>query len=196
MNFYTQQHKHYCGIALQAKAMYIGILEQSGTKLGHKNLPTPPDAFLRVIARYREDVGVGGECVFTWYWLADLCPRAGSALVLGHALYMQASQGGKTKNDKIDAHKMAGLLRGGMFPHAYVSPAERRAARALLRRRCHLVRKRAELLAHIQNPHSPYNLPELGNKLAYQANGDGVAEPCPAPSVRKPMEGAVARIEP
>jgi len=25
MNFYTQQHKHYCGIDLHAKAMYVCI---------------------------------------------------------------------------------------------------------------------------------------------------------------------------
>jgi hypothetical protein len=40
MNFYTQQHKPYCGIALHAKAMYVCILDQHGTKLVHKNLPT------------------------------------------------------------------------------------------------------------------------------------------------------------
>ena len=75
MNFYTQQHKHYCGIDLHAKAMYVCILDQNGTKLVHKNLPTTPEAFLRVIAPYREDVVVGVECMFTWYWLADLCRR-------------------------------------------------------------------------------------------------------------------------
>ncbi len=37
MNFYTQQHKHYCGSDLHAKARYVCILEQNGTKLVHKN---------------------------------------------------------------------------------------------------------------------------------------------------------------
>ena len=64
--FYTQQHKHYCGIDLHARAMYICILDQHGTKLVHKNLPTTPEAFLRVIAPYREDMVVGVECMFTW----------------------------------------------------------------------------------------------------------------------------------
>ena len=35
--------------------------------------------------------------------------------VRGHALSMQAIHGGKAKNDKIDAHKIAVLLRGGML---------------------------------------------------------------------------------
>jgi transposase len=47
------------------------------------------------------------ECIFTWYWLADLCQKEGIACVLGHALYMKAIHGGQAKNDKIDAHKIA-----------------------------------------------------------------------------------------
>ena len=66
MNFSTQQHKQYCGIDLHAKAMYVCILDQAGTSLVHKNLPTTPEAFLRVIAPYREDVGVAVEGMFTW----------------------------------------------------------------------------------------------------------------------------------
>lgn len=194
MNFYTQQHKHYCGIDLHAKAMYVCILDQAGTILVHKNLPTTPEAFLRVIAPYREDVVVAVECMFTWYWLADLCVKEGIAFVLGHALYMKAIHGGKAKNDKIDAHKIAVLLRGGMLPQAYVYPAEMRATRDLLRRRCHLGRKRAELLAHIQNTNSQYNLPEIGKKLAYKANREGVEEHFPDPSVRKTIEVDVSLI--
>jgi transposase len=195
MKFYTQQHKHYCGIDLHAKAMYVCILDQHGTKLVHKNLPTTPEALLRLIAPYRDDVVVGVECMFTWYWLADLCAQEGIAFVLGHALYMKAIHGGKAKNDKIDAHKIAVLLRGGMFPQAYVYPAEMRATRDLLRRRCHLVRKRAELLAHIQNTNSQYNLPEIGKKLAYKANREGVEEHFPEPSVRKTIEMDVSLID-
>ena len=185
MNFYTQQHKHYCGIDLHARAMYVCILDQHGTKLVHKNLPTTPDAFLRLIAPYREDLVVAVECIFTWYWLADLCQKEGIAFVLGHALYMKAIHGGKAKNDKIDAHKIAVLLRGGMFPQAYVYPSEMRATRDLLRRHCHLVRKRAELLAHIHNTNSQYNLPEIGKRLANKATREDVADHFPDPSVHK-----------
>jgi hypothetical protein len=38
--------------------------------------------------------------------------------VLGHALSLKAIHGGKAKNDKSDAHKIAVLLRGGMLPQA------------------------------------------------------------------------------
>ena len=79
-----------------------------------------------------------------------------------------------------------------MFPQAYVYPSEMRATRDLLRRRCHLVRKRAELFAPMHNTNSQYNLPEIGKKLVYQAKREGVAEHCPDPSVRKTIEMALS----
>jgi hypothetical protein len=52
----------------------------------HKNLPTTPEAVLRVIAPYKEELVGGVECMFTWEWLSDLCQKEGLAFVLGHAL--------------------------------------------------------------------------------------------------------------
>src|SRR5207244_3484740 len=80
-------------------------------------------------------------------------------------------------------------------PQAYVYPAEMRATRDLLRRRMHLMRKRAELLAHIQNTNSQYNLPEIGKKLAYKGNRDGVAERFLDPAVQKSIEVDLALID-
>jgi len=107
---------------------------------------------------------------------------------------MKAIHGGKAKHDKIDAQKIAVLLRGGMLPQAYVYPADMRATRDLLRRRIHLMRKRAELLGHIQQTNSQYNLPDIGKKIAYKANRDGVAERFAAPAVQKSIEVDLALI--
>jgi transposase len=195
MRFYTKQHPFYCGIDLHARTMYVCILSQDGEVVLHRNMPASPDALLKAIAPYRDDIVVAVECIFTWYWLADLCAQEGLPFVLGHALYMKAIHGGKAKNDKIDSQKIAVLLRGGMLPQAYVYPAEMRATRDLLRRRLHLTRKRAELLAHIQNTNSQYNLAEIGKKLAYKANRDGVAERFLDPAVQKSVEVDRALID-
>jgi transposase len=160
----------------------------------HRNIKARPDTLLQTIAPTRDHIVTAVECVFTWYWLADLCAREGIPFVLGHALSMKAIHGGKAKNDKIDAQKIAVLLRGGMLPQTYVYPAAMRATRDLLRRRTHLMRKRAELLAHIQNTTSQYNLPEIGKKIAYKANRDGVAERFPDPAVQKSLEVDLALI--
>ena len=194
MRFYTKQHPFYCGIDLHARSMYVCLVSHDGEIMLHRNMKAAPEPFLKAIAPYRDGLVVAVECIFTWYWLADLCAAEGITFVLGHALYMKAIHGGKAKNDKIDSQKIAALLRGGMLPQAYVYPAEMRATRDLLRRRTHLMRKRAELLAHVQNTNSQYNLPEIGKKIAYKTNRDGVAERFDDPAVQKTIEVDLALI--
>jgi transposase len=194
MRFYTQQHAHYCGIDLHARTMYMCILNQEGAILLHRNMKADPKSFRDAVAPFRQDLVVAIECIFTWYWLADLCAQEQIRFVLGHALYMKAIHGGKAKNDKIDALKIATLLRGGMMPQAYAYPAEMRSTRDLLRRRMHLMRQRAELLGHVQLTNQQYNMPEIGRKIAYRSNRDGVAERFIDPVVASNVDFDLKRI--
>jgi len=194
MRFYINQHPFYCGIDLHARSMYVCIVSHDGKIVLHRNMKAAPEPFLKAIAPYREGLVVAVACIFTWYWLADLCAAEDIPFVLGHALYMKAIHGGKAKNDKIDSQKIAALLRGGMLPQAYVYPAEMRATRDLLRRRTYLMRKRSELLSHVQNTNSQYNLPEIGKKIAYKANRTGVAERFDDAAVQKTIGVDLALI--
>jgi transposase len=194
MRFYTKQHKFYCGIDLHTKKMYLCILDETGEIRLHRNIKTDRGLFLKAIAPYRDDIVVAVECMFTWYWIADLCVKEKIPFVLGHALYMKAIHGGKAKNDKIDSRKIAVLLRGGMIPQSYVYPAKMRATRDLLRRRNHLMRKRAELFAHIQNTRSQYNLPDHLGRIAKPQNRKGVVERFDDPSVQKMIATDLAVI--
>jgi transposase len=195
MKFYTRQHKHYCGIDLHARQMYVCIMDAAGKVVVSRNLECSPQAFLAVVKPFRDDLVVAVECMFAWYWLADLCAREGIAFVLGHALYMGAIHGGKAKNDKIDAHKITGLVRGGMLAQAYVYPPRMRATRDLLRRRCHLMRKRAELITHIQNTVSQYNLPPLESRIQKRCDREGLLTHFPDPQVRNSIALDLAMIE-
>jgi len=150
--------------------MHLCILDHAGTVVFDKNLPCRPDAFLHAIAPFRDGLVVGVECMFAWYWLADLCQDQQIAFVLGHALYLKFIHGGKAKNDKIDAGKIARLLRGGNFPLAYVYPKAMRATRDLLRRRNYFVHQRAALMTHLQILNSQYNLPPFPKTLSFAAN--------------------------
>jgi transposase len=170
MRFYNTPQAYYCGVDLHARTMYTHILDAQGNTVFERNLPAEPAAFLEAVAPYRPGIVVGCECMFAWYWLADLCEDEQLPFALGHALYMKLIHGGKAKNDKIDAAKIAGLLRGGMFPMAYVYPRAKRGTRDLLRRRTFFVRHRAQLIAHIQNTNSQYNLPPITAKLVYAGN--------------------------
>jgi transposase len=170
MRFYQGQHRFYCGVDLHARTLSLHVLDAEGHSALAKTVPASPKAFLQAVAPFRDGLAVACECMFAWYWLADLCDQEQIPFVLGHALYMKAIHGGKAKTDQIDAHKIAVLLRGGMLPQAYVYPKGMRETRDLLRRRTFLVHKRAEALVHLQNTNSQYNLPPLTKKLSYAAN--------------------------
>ncbi len=197
MRFYNQQHRFYCGIDLHARTMHVCILDQQGEVVCDKKLPCQPKALLTAIAPFRDGLVIGVECMFAWYWLADLCQAEQIDFVLGHALYMKAIHGGKAKNDQIDAGKIARLLRGGTFPLAYVYPKGMRETRDLLRRRTYLVRQRAALMTHLQILNSQYNLAPFAKKLAYAANRAelDIAGRFADPSVQKSAAADLAVID-
>jgi len=194
MRYYTKQHKFYCGIDLHTNKMYLCIINREGDIVLHRNMRTKPDIFLRAIKPFREDLVVAAECMFAWYWLADLCEDEGIPFILGHALYMRAIHGGKSKNDKIDSHKIAALLKGGLIPQAYVYPRKKRATRDLMRRRNHFMRKRAELLAHTQNTASQYNMDPLG-RIAKPLNREGLVERFDSPCVQMSIAANLDMVE-
>jgi transposase len=197
MRFYTQQHRFYCGVDLHARTLSLHILDHNGQSVLAATLTASPSAFLQAIAPFRDGLVVACECMFAWYWLADLCSEQQIPFVLGHALYMKAIHGGKAKTDSIDAKKIAALLKGGLLPQAYVYPKGMRETRDLLRRRTFLVRRRAEALTHLVNTNSQYNLPPLAKKLAYAANRAEVNLPerFADPSVKKNVAVDLALID-
>jgi transposase len=177
--------------------MHVCILAHDGAPVFDRNLPSRPEAFLHAIAPYRDGLVVGAECMFAWYWLADLCTEQDIAFVLGHALYMKAIHGGKAKNDRIDAGKIARLLRGGTFPVAYAYPKGMRETRDLLRRRTYLVHQRAALMTHLQILNSQYNLAPFPKKLSCAANRAemDIAQRFADPSVRQSAAADLALLD-
>ena len=193
---YSQQHRFYCGVDLHARTMFAHVLDDKGKTVFEQDLPAGPDEFLHAIKPFRKNIVVGCECMFAWYWLADLCEDERLPFVLGHALAMKHIHGGKSKSDKIDAAKLASMLRGGLFPMAYVYPRAKRQTRDLLRRRSFFVRQRSQLIAHIVNTNSQFNLPPLPKRLTYAGNRSAeIAERFSDPSTRLMIASDLALID-
>jgi len=195
MRFFQEPYRFYCGIDLHTRTMHVCILEDDGVVRVNRNLPCNPKAFLAVIAPYRESIVVGVESIFCWYWLSDLCQEQGIPFVLGHAFYMGLIHSGKGKNDRIDADKIARLLRSGTFPLAYAYPKGMRETRDLLRRRTFLVRQRTGLLTHLHIVNSQYNLPSIDKQLRWQSNLREMAERFGDPCLRQNIAADVLLIE-
>jgi transposase len=197
MRLYTHSHRFYCGIDLHARSLHLCILDKDGAVVFDRNLPARPQSLLKALAPFRDDLVLGAECMYAWYWVADLCDREKIPFVLGHALYMKLIYGAKAKNDKIDAGKIARLLRGGNFPLAYVYPKGMRETRDLLRRRTYLVRQRSALFTHLQILNGQYNLPPFPKKLSFAANRAElkIADRFTDPSVQKSAAVNLALID-
>ena len=111
MKLHRTTTKFNCGIDLHAQNMYACIMDQTGKKLLHQNIKGNDfEYFLKLAGPYIHDLTLACESTFNWYWLADACTDAGIKFVLGHALYMKAIHGTKTKNDRVDSEKIAHLL--------------------------------------------------------------------------------------
>ena len=54
MRFYNRQHRHYCGIDLHVKTMYVCILDAAGQVLVHRNAKSTPEAFSEAAWDYRQ----------------------------------------------------------------------------------------------------------------------------------------------
>jgi transposase len=197
MRFYDQQHRFYVGGDLHTRSLHLCVLDGAGQVVLDKNVPARPEPFLAAIAPFRPDLVVGVECMFGWYWLADRCHDEQLPFVLGHAFYMRLIHGGKAKSDRIDANKIARLLKGGNFPLAYVYPKGMRETRDLLRRRTYFVRQRAALLTHLQILNAQYNLPPFPKKLSNAGNREemDIVQRFADPSVQKSAGANLAVID-
>ncbi len=170
MKLHQTKTKFNCGIDLHGRNMYVCVMDRDGKILVHRNIKHNDfNYFLKIVDPYRSDLTVACESTFNWYWLADSCRENGIFFVLGHALYMKAIHGTKTKNDKIDSKKIAHLLRSNLLPEAHCCSPEKRAIRDLLRRRIYLVRQRAQFLGHMSSSVQVYGQPPLTQKEKYKS---------------------------
>ena len=77
MRTYNTPHAYYCGVDLHARSLFAHVLDHKGRTVFEQDLPADPAVFLTAIKPYRKDLVVGCECMFAWYWLADLCEAEG-----------------------------------------------------------------------------------------------------------------------
>ena len=73
MRFYKNHHQFYIGIDLHARNMYVCVINNLGEKVFHKNLPCSVENLEIIINTFGNDIVVGVERIFTWYWIADFC---------------------------------------------------------------------------------------------------------------------------
>src|SRR5207253_7938069 len=125
------------GVDLHKRMSQIAVLNDEGqvTQRRLANDATQVDRFFRGLPPARVAIEASG----TWWWLVDVLEGLGHYPVLSHPKQTKAIAAARLKNDRVDAERLAMLLRGDLLPTVWIPPREIREARELLRHRVSLV---------------------------------------------------------
>ena len=162
-----------------------------------QDLPAAPDAFLDAVEPFRDGLVVGAECMFAWYWLADLCederhplrPRP-RPVHEGHPRRQGQDRQDRRRQDRGHAPRRPVPA----WPTSTRGPCGRPAT-------CCAAGPSSSAsgpssIAHIQNTNSQYNLPPFPKKLTYAANRTAdIAERFADPSTRLSVAADLALID-
>src|SRR4029453_15363136 len=127
----------HVGGDLHKRVSQIAVLTDEGEITQHR-LANEVEGLERFFTQLPPKTPVAIEASGTWWWLGDLLERLGHQPVLSHPKQTKAIAAARLKNDRVDAQRLALLLRGDLLPTVWIPPAELRKARELLRHRVQL----------------------------------------------------------
>ena len=136
---------YYIGLDVHKKTVSYAIKLADGTVHREGVVNATRDALDDWIEHLPQPWTGAMEATLFTGWIYDhLLPYAAS-LKVAHPLMLRAIAASKRKNDRIDAGKIADLLRANLVPECYMAPAALRERRRTLRYRNLLVRQGVQM---------------------------------------------------
>ncbi len=128
----------HVGVDLHKRSAQLAVLMPDG-ELTQQRLENDPERLEQFFAQVPRGARVAIEASGTWWWFVDLVERLGHHAVLSNPKQTKAIAAARLKNDRVDAERLALLLRGDLLPTVWIPPAGLREARELVRHRVSLV---------------------------------------------------------
>jgi len=154
---------YYSGIDLHKHTSYIATMNADGQLVKEANLKNRRDLISAYFASLPGIHKAVVESTPNWYWLADLLHEKEIELQLAHAKYLKAIAYAKVKTDKIDAKRLAELLRVGMIPQAHQISPSRRGSRDIMRTRLILLKRRTMAANALSLLGAKFNVKDLAD---------------------------------
>jgi len=139
----------YCGIDYHKKYSQACVMDATGEVVREERLPHEGDG--RMIACFFDGVAEPCEVVFeatqNWMWLYDVLEplKMVSGIHLASPYQTRLIAAAQIKTDKLDARKLARLLRGGLIAEVHIPGPVTRADKQVLRQRMFMVRLRTRV---------------------------------------------------
>src|SRR5215468_10828682 len=128
----------HVGIDLDKRSSQIAVLTEDG-EVVQQRLPNEVAGLEKFFGQLPPHTPVAIEASGTWWWLVDLLEHLGHDPILSHPKQTKDIAAARLKNDRVDAQRLALLLRGDLLPTVWIPSAALREARELVRHRIQLV---------------------------------------------------------
>jgi len=149
---------YYTGIDLHRKTSFLTTVNDSGHIIKKMNLCNDENMVLDYFLELDDATKIVFESTANWYWLYDLLSGKGYQVVVSNPAKTKAIASARIKNDKLDSHMLAQLLRADLLSTVHVSSLETRQLKELLRHRSKLVRDTVRMKNRIHNIIAKNNL--------------------------------------
>lgn len=132
---------HYVGMDIHKKMIAYCVKTKAGHLRGEGIIDATREALDAWVAeRHQPWTGAMEATLFTG-WIYDHLKKHAREIKVAHPMMLKAISASKKKNDRVDASKIADLLRADLLPECYMTPTEIRDLRRVLRYRNLLVRE-------------------------------------------------------
>lgn len=132
---------NFVGLDVHKKIIAFCVKEVDGTIIGSGVIPATRPALKEWVRELPQPWTGALEATLFTAWIYDFLKPHASALKVAHPEMLKAITSSKKKNDKIDAEKIADLLRCNLLPECHMVAKEYRDLRRVLRYRNLLVRQ-------------------------------------------------------
>ena len=133
--------EYYVGLDVHKKTVSYCVKMSDGTVVNQGVVPATRRDLKRWVSTLGERWIGGLEATLFTGWIYDFLKPYALELHVGHPLRLKAITAAKKKNDRLDAQRLADLLRCKLFPDCYMAPPEIRELRRVLRYRNLLVQE-------------------------------------------------------
>jgi len=132
---------HFVGMDVHKKVIAYCVKTRAGHKRGEGVIAATREALDGWLAERQQPFTLAMEATLFTGWIYDYLVPHARQIKVAHPLMLKAIIAGKRKSDRIDAEKIADLLRVNLLPECYMAPSAIRDLRRVLRYRTLLVRE-------------------------------------------------------
>lgn len=163
---------HYVGLDIHKKTISFCVKLADGTIVSEGTVAAERKALALWVAQLPGPWIAAMEATLFTGWIYDFLLSLGHVVKVAHPAMLKAISASKKKNDKVDARKIADLLRCGLLTVCYMAPSEFRELRRVLRYRTlavtEAVRMKNKTAGLLMEVGAEYNKAKLHQKAYFR----------------------------